>query len=465
VQLVILCGGSEKAEMALPAAAPNIPEVVAATGPPVEEMQTLEQPALVQDGEARELRFMGPAAADPSSSQTISDRAAHEADHEARTRVLKVSLFLAIYVVVGALIHYALDIAVFEEVMHSFHRKVYGETPNLALIVINGIPKLTFSIGVSLLVPLCGYLGIKQNEQGLLGCFCCCNLCSFFGGLVGLVTLVILMVGAMVAAPGLEIWMERCDPMHCAPEGLNVTQRSHVVDCLAAGYWEEYKPRFTNHGHWYPHDCPKAFLTCKSWENSKGLEVQLGQEPHRMASPMFRGGAGGWDPEAPDRRLAWRHQLRQDALARQQSLQSDLYHGRHEEPLPMPKDPTEDCRPNEGVENFHQARGLLPELLPKFVGYLFLRVVLAVPLTVLGLFGFLAGKDMWTRLGQGYSQVTVQPALGHLAAPPSNEVQLAQHLMQSTPLAPHQQQQAPQQGTSQTVVTGTPVQPAGGHDA
>jgi len=166
---------------------------------------------------------------------------------------------------------------------------------------------------------------------------------------------------------------------------------------------------------------------------------------------MFEGGAGGWNPEVIDRRLAWRQELRRDALARQQAGR----YGPHQDMQPMPKDPTKDCRPNEGVEKFHQARRLAPELLPKFVVFLLVRVVLTVPVMVLGLLGFCWGKDMWTRLGQGYSYVTAQPALGYSTAPPSNEVQLTQHLMQNTPLASLQQQQV-----SQPVVTGVLVQPS-----
>lgn len=424
------------------------------------EMQTLTQQPLVQDGQARDLRFMGHAptmtgslpVVDPNAAQLISENG----DREARSRVLIVSLVLAVYVVVGALTNYALDIAAFEEVMNSFHNilNLHGETPPVALIVINGIPKLTISIGMSLLVPLCGYLGVKQNQQGMMGCFCCCNLLSCCCGLIGLLIMVTLMGASVVMAPGLEVWMERCDPMHCAPQGLNMTQKSHVVDCLAAGYWEEYKPRFTNHGHWYPHDCPKVFLSCKSW-GSEGREAEPWNK-HQIRSPKFPGGGGGWNPELPlpPRRLAWKQDLRREVLARQKSER----YSRHQDELPMPKDPTNDCWPNEGLEKFHEARKLAPELLPKFIGLLFVRVALTVPVMVIGLLGFCWGKDMWTRLGQGYSHVTVQPALGYSTAPPPNEVQLTQHLMQNTPLATQQQQQ--QQQVSLPVVTGVTVQPS-----
>lgn len=276
--------------------------------------------------------------------------------------------------------------------------------------------------------------------------------------------MVTLMGASVVMAPSLEVWMERCDPMHCAPQGLNMTEKSHVVDCLAAGYWEDYKPRFTNHGHWYPHDCPKVFLSCKSW-GPEDHEVEPWNK-HEIRSPKFRGGRGGWNPELPLRRLAWKQELRREALARQRSER----HGPHHDVRPMPKDPTNDCWPNEGLEKFHEARKLAPELLPKFIVFLFVRVALTVPVLVIGLLGFCWGKDMWTRLGQGYSHVTVQPALGYSTAPPPNEVQLTQHLMQNAPLATRQQQQEQQQLQQQIslpVVTGTavPVQPSQEHQS
>lgn len=48
---------------------------------------------------------------------------------------------------------------------------------------VNGTGQL-FGIFAVSLVPACGYYGAKGKNRGLLGCFWCCNGCTFFFGIV-----------------------------------------------------------------------------------------------------------------------------------------------------------------------------------------------------------------------------------------------------------------------------------------
>lgn len=63
-----------------------------------------------------------------------------------------------------------------------------------------------------------------------------------------------------------------------------------------------------------------------------------------------------------------------------------------------------ECEPRYGaVKHFHEAREVLPQLLPKFIFYFLVKALLAIPMVVLACCGFCSGKNLWSRLRSGYA--------------------------------------------------------------
>lgn len=79
---------------------------------------------------------------------------------------------------------------------------------------------------------------------------------------------------------------------------------------------------------------------------------------------------------------------------------------------PQPMDPLVSCKVQErGMKVIHQARLLVPELIPKLAVFMFVKLLLLIPVILLGVLGFCWGKDLFARLGQGYGTLgaTQQP--------------------------------------------------------
>jgi len=246
------------------------------------------------------------------------------------------------------------------------------------------------------------------------------------------------------------------------------------IDCLATGEWKEYKPRHA--GPHLPFDCPPIFLKC---DNQPGHGARpLGEPGQWGPSPVT--GPGQWEPttsvamlprgafddayapvppggmgddgavpasEVPHhvhqglRRLTFAF-----GKAHQQGKAMFLQSPNPAFRLgpPMPKDPMAECQVvSEAVERFHQIHLLAPTLLPQLQIFLLLRMVLLLPLVVLGCLGFCWGKDLYERVDQGYNpvaisqhvqpQVMLNPALGISVAP---QMSMAQPLMLSAPPVP-----------------------------
>eukprot|EP00421_Protoceratium_reticulatum_P027330 CAMPEP_0168469936 /NCGR_PEP_ID=MMETSP0228-20121227/58473_1 /TAXON_ID=133427 /ORGANISM="Protoceratium reticulatum, Strain CCCM 535 (=CCMP 1889)" /LENGTH=277 /DNA_ID=CAMNT_0008485729 /DNA_START=35 /DNA_END=865 /DNA_ORIENTATION=+ len=194
--------------------------------------------------------------------QPLSPEAGHE-DSTARKRVVCISLLIAAYVVIGAVLQWAFNLAALEDAIEKVREVTHMQHggPNIAAMMLNSIPQVGMCITIGLLVPLCGYLGVRQNHQGLMGCFCSCNALHCCCGLASLFCLLAVIFGCTAAAPQIEELLERCDPIQCAPKGWNHTSNEKIIDCLAAGTWKDYEPHF-QHAHKFPHFCPKVFLVC-----------------------------------------------------------------------------------------------------------------------------------------------------------------------------------------------------------
>lgn len=438
---------------AQPPGQPLIQPTAPTLGPPQHPQMTL-QPT----GQARQLfaaqppaaagrqplvQPLAPAGFAPAAQPPLD--AGYE-DREARRRVVCISLAIAVYVVLGTFLQYYFDIAALQDAMDKIRAvtKMPGRHVDIFSLMLRTSAQVGWSIAVGLLVPLCGYLGVKQNNTGLMGCFSCCNALHCCCGVFSMATLATVLFGTSVAAPGILEYLDGCDPMFCAPRGLNHTATNHVVDCLAASTWEDYEPRF--HGTpRLPPTCPKFFLDCKSFQAAlhDGPDGPQYFKPEAEDEPLTRRLSVFRKPLMATHDSAFR---RQAIIGRRNEWQPTV--------PPKPKDPLAECEPAETVKMFHQARILAPELLPKVLLFFTVKLVLMIPFVVLGCFGFCWGKDMWSRLNQGYShlsapvpaqsEIALQPVMGFAMAPPVADAQLAQPLMLSAPPQPAalQQQQA-----------------------
>eukprot|EP00930_Biecheleria_cincta_P009266 TRINITY_DN11097_c0_g1_i1.p1 TRINITY_DN11097_c0_g1~~TRINITY_DN11097_c0_g1_i1.p1 ORF type:complete len:450 (-),score=89.60 TRINITY_DN11097_c0_g1_i1:77-1426(-) len=329
---------------------------------------------------------------------------------EMKRRVLFLSAFIAIYIIVNGLVQCAFDATAMETVLQQIKSVTnFKGGPNLAMIILNSLPGVTTSIVIGLMVPLCGFLGARQNHQGMMGLFCGCNALHCCCGIASLVIMSGVLMTMTAALPGVTEWLEMCDPMQCSadlPEGMDEeTKRSRVVDCLAAGTWpEDYKQRFA--GPSYPASCPKMLLDCQheltqgdviagalSSEDADGTEEQDSFMKRLRGSWQRRLGINS-EEDMSDSLRGWQPSTRWDDRGVTTSL------------VPMPPDPIASCKPQEkGIKVIHQARLLVPELAPKLIVFIFVKLLMFVPVIFLSCLGFCWGKDLFSRFGQGYGRL------------------------------------------------------------
>mmetsp|Transcript_133180 Transcript_133180/g.371251 ORF Transcript_133180/g.371251 Transcript_133180/m.371251 type:complete len:472 (-) Transcript_133180:8-1423(-) len=461
--------------MAAPEPGAPLPVAPAEGQQPYVELQAMA----VQPGQqARQIRVVQPAVGGGAAAplQPLAPGFAPAApppldagreDREARRRVLCISMAIAAYVVLGTILQYAFDIAAFEEAISKIQSvtHMHPRGHSLASFIVNTSPQVGWSIAIGMLVPLCGYLGVKQNNEWMLGCFCSCNALHCCCGMLSVVSIVGVLMGISAAAPGVFLMLESCDPLQCVPSGHNLTDK-YVVDCLATGMWEDYKPRF-KHPERFPAECPKIFLMCNHG-HGRPQDVMYhpllveGDESEAPAAGHTgfeaSGVTPGWSPTTRKLSVARKVLLTgagpTDAPDRREAMRSMFR--RHHPPAapPMPAHPLKECETAKTAMAFHEARVLAPELLPKLVLFLVVKVMLMIPVIILGCFGFCWGKEMWTRLGQGYAHLTaatpgpapaevpLQPITAFAAVPPSTDAQLAQPLMLNAPPLPPTLQQA-----------------------
>lgn len=370
---------------------------------------------------------------------------------EMKRRVLFLSIILAVYVVVNAMVQYVFDAAALETALEQISKVTdIRRVPSMAKLLLGAIPSLAFTIFLGLLVPLCGYLGAKQNNQGLVGCFCGCNFVHCCCSISVLIGSVIVLAMLSAATPGIETYLEKCDPEMCTkwPEHFSEeVKRQRTVDCLAAGTWpDQYHKVFD--GPAYPPICPKIFLKCSLDADVQhghggflrgrngGLRVKPMFSPFETTTfyPAFLPRADLEDPDAMleddlvaevdsslrpakgpfFRRLQMMH-------PREWKKHWDLpqFDGMEDDQMtamddimqipPMPSDPLETCTPDyKGLKVLHQAGVLIPDLVPKVVMLMAVKCLLLIPVILFGCLGFLWGRELWSKLGQGY---------GHLDGP------------------------------------------------
>ncbi|CAJ1402278.1 unnamed protein product [Effrenium voratum] len=366
--------------------------------------------------------------------QTVVDQEA-STHGEMKRRVLFLSAILAVYVVVNVLVQYAFDAAALESALEQI-RAVTNEKggPILAKLLMRMIPGATFSIMVGLLVPLCGYLGAKQNSQGLMGCFCGCNFLNCCCGMCSLVGTIIVLGLISATTPGIEEYLRDCDPVQCykwPTSWSDAVKQQHTVDCLAAGMWPEYKKQFE--GPSYPPICPKFLLQCDDDQPKappgfkpfqlRGMpgmpdpDMPVDFDPDSMAAMGLTIGEPELDPmprrlqlsrprEWPEK--TWR------TLPKFDGADDDFFQAQ----IVMPPNPIANCKPSEkGVAILKQAHKVVPELVPKLVMFMAIKALLLMPVILFGCLGFWWGNELYNRLGQGYGHLGNHAAQQRISSP------------------------------------------------
>lgn len=423
--------------------------------------------------EGREIRLLnneiGAQAQLPPNVVMMEAVSAEEASKgEMKRRVLFLSVILAVYVVVNALVQYVFDAAAIESALEqiSMVTDVKG-APSLAKLLLRTIPTLAFTIFLGLLVPLCGYLGAKQNSQGLVGCFCGCNFIHCSCSICALIGSIIVLFMLSAAEPGIEAYLEKCDPNQCTqwPESFSKeVKRQRTVDCLAAGIWgDQYHQVFK--GPSYPVICPKVMLKCSGLSDPvpppptyqpwlRGHHGHHGHHGHSRGPPRdvdfgalattsfypsflpradFPEVLGLADPdeeatgaetreaaavpmEMPAKGPFWRRLemshprewKKKWDLPRMDDMDDDdmADMGDIMKEAPMPDDPLATCEPDyKGIKLLHQAGILVPNLVPKLVMLMAVKCLLLVPVILFGCLGFWWGRELWSKLGQGYGHL------------------------------------------------------------
>lgn len=449
---------------------------------------------LVNPGQqARELQPVALNPGVPAHPTAASPPLESDTDHDQRMRwrVVCISAILAVFIVGQTCLQYVFDMAAMQDALEKVREVTHARGGSHATaLVLNSLPSVFMSICIGLLVPVCGYLGVKQNQKWLVGCFCGCNAFHCCTGIVSMVMLIVFSVTIKAVTPEVELFLEKCDPMQCQPIGDNntdvVIHKDQVIDCISSGEWKDYKRRFD--GPRFSSECPPLFLICDNQP-----DYRLREYGHEGVDGIYEKPAGGGmpvrsppqhvqprgsfdDADAPVRaagmgdygtfltsevpastRLASSQIRPHQGLRRLRFSFSEKSHKGVPSQAqyrpnfiapPMPKDPIRECRLTPAVERFHQIRVLAPDLLAELEVFMVIRVVLMVPVVILGCLGFCWGKELWERLNAGYNpvsrsqemrpEVVLNPALGVVSAAPagSTQMQMAHPLVLSAPPMP-----------------------------
>lgn len=273
-----------------------------------------------------------------------------------------------------------------------------------------------------------------------------------------------------VGGSAIEAYVDECDPAKCMPNG-NRTKMPLIIDCLAQGQWEEYKPRFGTRG--LPQKCPPVFLQCNGTGSpgpdqifhmrshfgrgtGDGFDEDSGEyfdedsdegaqedaefpgddEGRRRFGRWLRGVVVGADVPSRAQGQSARHEAFAAAQQRHESLVGGTQ-GKHRragnggfQKQEMPTDPITMCKPSLLVEYFHVARQEAPFVLSTLGTLNIIRTVLMVPCVLLWALGLFWGFSLWSRMQTPYSQRVMQHGYPQLMfqsfAAPGQEMQMVQ---------------------------------------
>lgn len=410
----------------------------------------------------------------PSDSSPPDNRG--EGIDRLRRRVVCISIALAAVVVCSGVVQFVFDVAMFKAAFHQV-RGVGGIDHHVLHRIKHHFISLHFFhfmrfAAFGLLVSMCGCVGAKKKSSARVGCFSCCNAMTACCGLTGVVACLCVAFGATAASPSIENFMETCDPHVC----LWSTNTSHIMDCLAAGAWDGYRP-LTQGAHPPCHGCPTAhFMICgEELAEKKRRDANKNEYYYYQYYSEDGGHVRDWSFPADDADGIGDHlsrQLRQ-GLPRDDGktfrgrpatfvgAAREVHHSRHQRhhekafwnAQPMPANPLSDCEPRyKDIEHFHAARKVLPELLPEFVVFLVAKAMFAIPLVVLACCGFCSGKELWTQLRSGSSayaepQPIVQPQMNVMYSQQTGQMTQPLMMQPQAPMQPQMHYPSAQQQT------------------
>lgn len=375
-----------------------------------------------------------------------------------RQKVLCVSIIMGAYVVIHPIVEYTFDVAELVEALNEVRRVVPfgGSMPSAAAMLMSYVPSILMGAFIGLLVPLCGYLGVKRNNSPLLCLFCGCNALGGCCSILTIVGLGLMMLWLQASSPHVQAFLDTCDPAQCVtgpgmelrgPNPEATVPHDQAVDCLATAAWNNYSPTFPKQFH-LPQKCPTSFLKCKPppevphyliAEDGSVLATPDGERVPPYAAPApsvpTRGLFGLDGGERHFARMGGSHFEGRHWEARHNHEAPPKYGHRdgmrdeeddfHKEDafnkgrVPAAMNPIRDCEPvMKRIATVHHVFELVPVILPKLMVVILVKLALTLPVACLGCLGFCWGKDLHSRMHQGYS---------HFAYPPQTQLQVFQH--------------------------------------
>lgn len=425
----------------------------------------------------------------------LEEQAHISADVKLR-RLEKLSLYIAGWVAISSIVQYFIEIVVMDEVMTLWWQALRMHGPDVLMIAIGELPSFGVALMMALLMPLCGYLGAQRGHAPLVGAFGACSFLSCCCGGLLIVVIFITVVGAHAVAPHAEAWMVQCDPIICMPQ-MTHTAPNHVVDCLAAGLWQDaYKRRFPSEPKYHV-DCPATvWLQCHHGENETGVrsdERRLKWRPtkdeteteiacftmalhnlHKPTNPaddaefkfmhhnLMREMKhlkyrlyGDSAHEEPNQKKPTKEACLAIEMAKVKGRMKQLAHThssfrshfpmlnppkhahkhmRLDEMETPPKDVLGSCHaPHDAMVKFHAATEVVPEMMPKIIILLLLKAALTIPTVALGLVGMIWGKDAFDITWRARSYRAPMPMFG---AMPQGDDNMNQPLMVNPAMGP-----------------------------
>lgn len=212
-----------------------------------------------------------------------------------RRGVLCVAALLVVNVVCSTVLSHVVFFVDMEDAISKVREVAHlpgGPRFHAASMWLNVVQSFGLQILIGSLVPLCGYVAVREKKVWLLRCFSLCNTLACIVGLVTVLGLSGLLIGLPRVERSVEHFLKECDPVQCAPNGLNTTDQAPIIDCLAQGMRSDYVSAFG--GPKYPRDCPHVFLKCDKavyrgspWNPTKDCSVSELSERFHIAREVL----------------------------------------------------------------------------------------------------------------------------------------------------------------------------------
>jgi len=289
-------------------------------------------------------------------------------------KVLRWSMYLAGITVLFNLLEYSFGMQEVAESLEEISKVVPdAHLPDISQIIVTQIPSLIFGFFVAMIIPLCGYIGAKSQNQSLVCLFCGCNFCGAFFMILNIFFCVAFLMVMSAAAPEIEKGLMRCDPTVCTDRYTG----DELIECLATAMPGLEPPKIPDIH--LERGCP-PFLKCQK------PTTDLGEGRHWL--PKFMKHDNHPPPSMPAQNgfPAW-------------ALPHD-----HTHIDPVAKlNPIGHCSPNtEWIAAFHNAVQLFPTLLPKVEQMVTLKIVITIITAFVTCFAACYGYSLHSKLSAGF---------------------------------------------------------------